>query len=145
MNKDYFKRLARNLASRYTREELAQLLIKNKDRRISNLIASAYNIKIMSTEKTLTTQVVSFDFYEYMNRTFGPDSWIYKYLSKKEWNNFKGLLIKHPDEQSRDRAILFFYTKWKDEIRQQKMSDMRRCIYLDEKREAELKSSKKKR
>lgn len=46
-NKKYFDSLKEQLIQKYSRDELAKILVKRKHQRISNLICAAYNLNII--------------------------------------------------------------------------------------------------
>lgn len=89
--------MAINLSNKYTESELAQLLVKNKDRRVSNLIASAYNFKVLLRKARTTRKAIAGDdlydkeaieYFIRKCRVIGPQSWIYKVLQNGD--KFKG-------------------------------------------------------
>ena len=131
MQKELFQKLAESLANKYTQQELAEKLVQRKDKRVSNLIASAYNKKIMSTNSKPITQ--EFDFYEYKHRTTGPNSWFYKYLSEESWKKFMNKLNTAEDAIHKEYIIAKEYYSWKIEIEKQKSNDIRRILSEDKK------------
>jgi len=144
MQEHYFQQLARNLADKYTKIELAKLLTKNKDRRISNLLASSFNKACMPRQDIRV--VVEFDYYDYVARTLGPETWLYQFVNKEPWEKFKKALDDCPDERSKDNYLVSTYTFWKNEKAKEKESLTRYFTFLDRKREeqlAELKAEKK--
>lgn len=98
MKKELFQKKANSLAMAYTKEELAKKLVEKKDSRISNLLASAYNKKILVSKTRLDyLKTLGFDRYEkdaisyfvQKCKTYGPQSWIYKILENDERVNYQ--------------------------------------------------------
>lgn len=123
------KPIAEKLAAKYSKEELAQLLIKNKGRRISNLIASAYNKKVMNQQ--IKNQ--KFDFYDFNLRTVGPDSWIYTYITKDPWEEFEAKLNKAENEDHRAFIISSEYYSWQQNLIKQKYINIQKAVAMDNK------------
>lgn len=124
MEKEYFQKLAANLADKYGKDELAKLLVKNKDRRISNLLASAYN-KSVNSKVSLEKLDDEVEYYEdFVNRTIGPESWFYNYISTAEWDKFRQESSALETETGRDSYIFTAYTNHKNRVKEQNKKDM---------------------
>lgn len=105
MKKQFFNKLSNNLAEKYTKGELATKLVERKAKRVSNLLASAYNKKVLGTGERATEYFLppnfdvfdrqAIEYFKMKERSIGPGSWIYEilqeaneYKGKKSWHRF---------------------------------------------------------
>jgi len=94
MNKEFFTKLKMQLVKKYDKYELTDLLIKNKTRRVSNLLCAALNYKVIYGGKIVETS--NNDWYEQeaingfvaIVKAIGPQSWFYKSLTKDYWKEY---------------------------------------------------------
>lgn len=71
------------LADKYTKPELADLLVANQHRRISNLLAAAYNVKCSTGFIEEDSNLI---ILEFLRRVIGPGSWIYEVGQQADQN-----------------------------------------------------------
>jgi hypothetical protein len=93
MENKFFQKLSFELSKKYTKDELAELLVKYKDARIAYLITSAFNKSCIKSEMTSDVAITAIsrsnDFaekhYMYLYRTIGPNSTEYKAGNTRRW------------------------------------------------------------
>lgn len=111
IEKTYFEKLKKELVKKFAKDELANLLVKRKDQRVSNLICAAYNLKILGKptfdpmqvrltaeekigRKLDDEQFSAVEHYRFKKRTIGSGTWAnevlystegaYKYVAPKD-------------------------------------------------------------
>jgi len=97
MEKLHFQRVKEQLADRYSKDTLADLLVKHKCKRISKLLCAAYNHKVQFKNEVVEEvdkEVVGNGvlaakrIYDQKRRPLGPGSWYYQLLEKESWDNY---------------------------------------------------------
>ena len=138
MREELFQKLTIALASKYTKDELAEKLVQRKDQRVSNLIANAFNKKV-SVERlgSVKPDIYSKEYragayYDFINRVFGPESWIYKYIDEQPWRLFKEKYDSIDNEVERLNFVFASYTKWQEEINKSKKMERNRYKWIDD-------------
>ena len=79
-------KLVKRLEAKYSKDELADLLLKHKDQKVSNAICGAYNQKCLPTNQSNSDSEKTkvWDFYHAQRRAIGPESWFYNFMVVKE-------------------------------------------------------------
>jgi len=85
----YFRHIVKQLESKNTKDELAKMLIKHKDKKhVSKAITAAYNRKVMSEWNYSNKNKKQESVYDLNKRVIGPASWFYKVMSTEPWNTY---------------------------------------------------------
>jgi len=102
MKKEYFDKLKKELADKYSKDELAKLLVKHKTKRISNLLCAAFNSKTMSLGDKYTGYIpysekyklYAKEHFEMVKRVIGPGTQLYMLHSvTPKWKEVKGQMV----------------------------------------------------
>ena len=91
--KQKYKKISDSLYAKYDKDQLADLLVKHKDQRVSNLIVAAYNRKCMKVSAYAQTEKSKvWDFYHARRRAIGPGSWFQEFMiidpNSNPWEDF---------------------------------------------------------
>jgi hypothetical protein len=99
------QKIINQLKKKYSVDDLAKLVLKYRNKRSLYLILIAYIQKSAETLKPLneaeTDNELSYLFWHYMLRVYGPGSWLYKNLSRSEWDNYEKSFKSFQTEQEK--------------------------------------------
>lgn len=144
MRKELFDKIAVELSTRYTKDELADKLIKFKEARISNLITAAFNKKcILEKSKKIPQEKIaaSIWYYSFLKRTIGPESHVYKFPPKstlgeelaQPWDLLEEEFKQCKNEDELTNLLYKKFIAWERNRTTEKIKSVEKAKWMDEK------------
>ena len=71
------------------------------------------------------------NYYDYLVRTIGPNSWLYRNLTTEPWNELQECLNKYTTEEGKQTFIYIKYVERENRLAEEKAANLRRAIWSD--------------